>query len=177
MPSHITLHGNEVADELAKLGTTCVDAPIYNNKILRLDANFRLNNINQAKIEDWYQHYSSEKGRRFHEIQPIFNQQPWYAKVDMPGADVRLTNRLMTGHDFSKFWLGRMKIVNSEECEICEVPETAEHTILHCPLYGNIRSNYSFELKFRSLVELYQTKEIELYKEVTKFVHQTKLDL
>lgn len=177
VPSHSSVLGNEIADELAKLGLTNEGAPVYKNKLLRTDVNFRLKNIKQEKVEDWYQQYSVEKGKRFYEIQPTFEPDPWYKKVDMPGSAVRLTNRIMTGHDFSKFWLGKMKITDSEECEFCEVPETGEHTILHCPMYGHIRSKYSFELKFRNLTELYKSKNIELYKEVVDFVRETKLKL
>lgn len=177
LPSHTSINGNEIADELAKLGLTSEEAPVYNNRILRTDAHFRLKNVKQLAAESWYQQYSSEKGRRFYEIQPTFRQDPWFAKTDMSGPDIRLTNRLMTGHDFSKFWLGRMKIADTEECEICKVPETAEHTILHCPRYGTIRSNYSFELQFSNLIELYKTKKTELYKEVAKFVRNAKLEL
>ncbi|XP_062542192.1 uncharacterized protein LOC134210181 [Armigeres subalbatus] len=177
VPSHTDLNGNEIADELAKLGLTCDDPPVYRNRILRTDSQFRLKNIKQEKAENWYQQYSAEKGKKYYEIQPSFDLEPWFTKTDMSGPDIRLTNRLMAGHDFSKYWLGKMKLTESENCDTCHVPETAEHTILRCPVYDTIRANYSFGTKFTSLTELYKTKQKELYSEVIKFVRQTNLNL
>lgn len=58
VPSHISIYGNEVADELAKLGLTSEESAVYSNKLLRSDVLFRLSNIKQMKVEDWYQEYS-----------------------------------------------------------------------------------------------------------------------
>lgn len=176
IPSHVAIEGNEIADSLAKLGLGD-DAPIYRNQLFAADALHRFKLIKDQQTEEWYQEYSTEKGKRFHEIQPQFSSKPWYTNKDLPGADIRIINRLMTGHDFSKYWLAKMRIVANDECEICEEPETSDHLIMHCPRLGLIRSKFEFELKFRSLCELLKTKNMEWYREIIDFVRQAKLNL
>lgn len=83
----------------------------------------------------------------------------------------------MTGHDFSKFWLAKMKLVETDECELCEEPETADHLIMHCPKHGILRSKFDFELQFHSLHELLKSKNVEVFRELTSFIRQAKLNL
>lgn len=125
----------------------------------------------------WYVEYSQTKGKTFYNINPKFDNKPWFMNVDMKGSDIRLLNRLMTGHNYSKYWLGKMRIADDMDCELCEEAETAEHNILHCPRYNNIRCKFSFDGRYRSLEELFMQKDLKTYDEVVKFVRATKLNL
>nr|XP_029722735.1 uncharacterized protein LOC115263670 [Aedes albopictus] len=153
IPSHVEVEGNEIADKLAKLGLSDI-APTYGNRLCLNDALHRFKIQTQDNANRWYQDYSMEKGKRFSEIFPVFSTEPWYYKVQMEGRDVRLTNRLMTGHDFSKYWLAKMKIAEDEDCDMCEVPETSEHIIVYCPKHGFLRLKFQFEQKYLSLTAL-----------------------
>ncbi|KXJ74835.1 hypothetical protein RP20_CCG012895 [Aedes albopictus] len=176
IPSHVSIEGNEIADGLAKLGLQD-DAPVFHNRLFMKDAIHRFRSISEQQTTQWYQEYSTEKGKKFYDIQPAFSTKPWYTNVDLPGSDVRLINRLMTGHDFSKFWLARMKLEETEECELCDEPETADHLIMHCPRFGILRSKFDFELQFHSLQDLLKSKNMKVYREVTDFIRQAKLSL
>ena len=160
---------------LAKAGVNSEN--VLQNKIQLKHAFFNAKLVLKGKAVEWYKSYSEEKGIKFDEIQPDFYKATWFKKVDMRGYEVKLVNRLMVSHDCSKFWLHRMKILDDAECEVCEVPEISEHTILHCPRFGRIRMHFSFDNKFSTLVELWKKNDSDLYKEVTEFIRLAKLDL
>lgn len=117
------------------------------------------------------------KGKHFLAIQPEFRETPWYMGKDLNNREVRTLNRLMTGHNYSKFWLAKMRIEDDDECEICQEIETAEHIVLHCNKYTTIRSKYSFDCKFRTLIELFKSNDIKTFKEVVHFLYQIDKDI
>lgn len=176
IPSHISIVGNDLADQLAKQGIKQQTLPLENS-LLANDAMQYFKKRKQEEAENWYEEYSKSKGRTFHNIQPKFLEKPWFIDVEMKGADIRLLNRLMTGHNYSKYWLGKMKIVDDTDCEICGEAETAEHTILFCPRFNNIRSNFNFDGRFRALEDMFKTNDITVYQEIVQYVRATKLNL
>lgn len=176
IPSHISLAGNDLADQLAKQGIKQETNPLENS-LLAKDAVQYFKKCKQTETVKWYEEYSKSKGRTFYKIQPSVLEKPWFMDVDLKGADIRLLNRLMTGHNYSKYWLGKMRIVDDTDCDICEVAETAEHTILFCPRFNNVRSNFNFDGRFLSLEEMFKTKDIAIYTEIVRYVRTTKLNL
>lgn len=175
IPSHIDIHGNEVADQLAKLGLTSNDE--MDNNILLQDALFLLKQSLSEKTNGWYTEYSVEKGRNFLALQTTFNPKPWFYKINLKGKEIKLINRLMSGHDFSKPWLVRMKLNSDPNCEDCGTPETAEHLILHCPRYDRLRRNYKFDNQFRTLPDLLKTVNVNIFREVNEFVVKANITL
>lgn len=176
IPSHVGTHGNELADELARLGL----GP--NSEMLRHDLFVKdVFSLLKAQMlhatKEWYKDYSTEKGKRFFEIQSEYCEKPWYHGENLDSKEIRLINRLMTGHNYSRYWLARMKIVDDGECELCQEEETADHLIMTCLKLGHIRQAYSFECKYRTLVDALKTKDIGLYKEIADFVRVCKLEL
>nr|XP_019529549.2 uncharacterized protein LOC109401447 [Aedes albopictus] len=175
IPSHVSISGNETADALAKAGAASDE--VLSHPIQLKDAFLNAKNMLERRTNQWYAEYSAEKGTKFYTVQPNFYNAAWYKKVDMKGSDVKLINRLMISHDYSKYWLHRMKISDDAECELCGEPETSEHLVLHCPRFGIIRMQFSFDNKFANLTELFKTGKKELFKEVAEFIRTTKLDL
>lgn len=176
VPSHIQLAGNDVADMLAKEGTKD-EAPILENKLFLKDVCLKFTKQLEEKTRRWYEELSQEKGKKYYGIRPVWNAQPWFAKLDLKGKDIRLLNRLMSGHDYSKYWLAKMRLKDSPDCDLCDEPETAEHVILHCPRYGMQRHHYSFDCRYANLEEIFKTGDKELFEEVANFVSEMKLEL
>ncbi|XP_055593235.1 uncharacterized protein LOC129744638 [Uranotaenia lowii] len=118
IPSHIDLSGNDIADELAKKGTGTNDIESIRNPILLKDAYLYFEKHKQNQANNWYTMYSQElsKGLKFFNIQPQFSAKPWYHKMDLTNTETRTLNRLMAGHDYSKYWLNKMRIVDNPNC-------------------------------------------------------------
>lgn len=100
----------------------------------------------------------------------VFNKQ-------LNNEQTRLLNRLLSGHNFSNYWKAKMKLVQDENCDLCDEPETSDHIILHCIKFGHIRMQYSFDCKFRNLIDLFNTRNIDLFIEVTDFLKHIKVEL
>ncbi|XP_055590205.1 uncharacterized protein LOC129742338 [Uranotaenia lowii] len=175
IPSHISIQGNDIADELAKAGTS--SEHYLENKIFLKDAFNIFAEYQNSNCNHWYQEYAKEKGKHFFAIQPLFLETPWYKGKHLKNKQVRTLNRIMAGHNYSKYWLAKMKIIDDARCDTCQENETAEHIILYCPNYLQIRKNYTFENKYASLTELLQTNDIEVFKEVTNFLTEIKAEI
>lgn len=175
IPSHVQIAGNEIADCLAKHSLT--ESVTKNNQILIKDAFWKFKHILIDNSNFWYQQYAQEKGKLFFEFQDKIEAKAWFFDKQLSNEQTRLLNRLLTGHNFSKFWKAKMKIVQDENCDLCNEPETGDHIILHCPKYGRIRSNFTFDCKFRNLLELFKTKNLDFFIEVTEFLKMIKVEL
>ncbi|XP_055614126.1 uncharacterized protein LOC129760500 [Uranotaenia lowii] len=174
IPSHVSIQGNEIADSLAKHGLQ--SANVYENHFMVKDSMAFFKRYLGEKTESWYSSYSEEKGKIFHSIQPKFSKTPWFIGQDMDGRDIRLLNRLMTTHDYSKYWLARMKIVEDANCETCSVPETANHIIIECPRFTSLRLQYDFNGLYSNIQDIFKSKTIMHYKEIVEFVRKTKIE-
>lgn len=174
IPSHVNLAGNEEADRLAKHGTGDSALEIA-NKISEKDASWKIKNHSMETANTWYKTYAEEKGQKFFQLQTTIDSKPWFHGRNIDNRETRLLNRLMAGHDYSRYWLAKMKIVDDSYCDICDERETAEHCILHCVRFGNVRENYSFDGRYRNMIELFKTKNEDLFKEVCRFVNECQL--
>ncbi|XP_055590551.1 uncharacterized protein LOC129742648 [Uranotaenia lowii] len=179
IPSHIGVIGNDIADNLAKLAITDPDSPSIDNLLCMNDTFLKIKRIKLKTTNDWYQEYvnAEGKGKTFYQIQDTFEERPWYYNVNLTNTEVRLLNRLQSGHDYSPFWKQKMKIIDDAECDLCLTLETSEHLLLHCPKFGTLRSSFDFDRRFANLTELFKSKNYEHYKQLCKFEKEAKLDL
>ncbi|XP_062703499.1 uncharacterized protein LOC134285957 [Aedes albopictus] len=164
IPSHIDIKGNDLADELAKHGAQ--HGELFEHPVLLKDAYLRLMKIKQEKVNNWYKDYANEKGRKFAEIQPEFKEKPWYYNLPLNNVETRTLNRLITGHDYSKYWLHKMKLKDSPICDFCNEMETAEHLVLHCKRYSQIRKQYDYDGKYQNSKQLFEAKDVNILRDV-----------
>lgn len=180
IPSHVNIAGNEIADSLAKNGLTAPFTVVRNPQLLK-DALYYVKQRTAEVTRSWYRDYSEEKGRKFYSVIGNFEYDPWFKGLKMSGKRVRLLNRLISGHDYSNYWLHKMKIVENPNCDMCDEAENAEHLILHCPKFGYLRSEYEFDGKYRNMTELFknvlETKNSSILEQITEFCEKAKLDL
>ncbi|KAG0430341.1 hypothetical protein HPB47_022793 [Ixodes persulcatus] len=63
-------------------------------------------------------------------------------------------HRLRTRSAFTASWLYRIKCVDSQHCQTCQVPEDIEHLLCDCPIFDAQRSRLHLELRQRGLSHL-----------------------
>lgn len=176
IPSHVNINGNDIADELAKLGTRDESLAV-DNPISYKDVYWILKRKKHYKTNEWYSEYAKEKGQKFYKIQDTFSEQPWFIGLDLTSKQIRLLNRMMAGHDWSKYWLAKMKLADNPNCDECNEPENAEHLILRCSKFRAIREKYKFSQHVGNLADILVEKNIITLKEICDFVQQAKLDI
>lgn len=145
IPGHVGLQGNERADQLAKQGLT--SNAILVNKLLWTDIVRIFKQQLAEATNNWYRETALEagKGRKFFGICGTYPKRPWYWTSNFNGEETRMLNRIISGHDFSDYWLAKMKIKEFEECELCGKPNTTEHVLLECIKYGHLRNHFDWE--------------------------------
>lgn len=70
-----------------------------------------------------------------------------------------------------------MKLVDDEMCEICDEPENGEHVVLHCVRFGMTRTKYSFDCRFRNLIDLFNSNNVDTLLDVCKFLKDINVDI
>ena len=104
------INGNEKADKLAKEGTK--QQSTIKNKIRVSDAIWAFQIKAHTEANRWYTVMSTTKGKKFYRYQTTLNKKMWHYKLKIPPKDIKILNRLIAGHDYSNFWLHKMKLTD-----------------------------------------------------------------
>lgn len=176
IPGHVGLAGNEIADSLAKAGLH--SNVIANNRLLPQDAYNWIKNDVFADLQQWYVNYTQElgKGRKFFKIQTGINPTSWFHNLPLNNSETRTLNRLLAGHDFSPYWLSKLKIKDDLYCDYCDCLNTSEHIIFECVKHLLPRDKHNLD-KFYSIQQAFEDKNVDTLKNICKFLKDIKLNI
>ncbi|XP_029717331.2 uncharacterized protein LOC115260553 [Aedes albopictus] len=173
IPGHTGVKGNEMADQLAKAGTS--SEKICKNKLLIHDVMNYFSSISDQAAQQWYLNYTAElgKGRKFFQINNTIPKKPWHYNLQLKNFEVRTLNRLFAGHDYSNYWLSKMKIVNDGICDICDTVDNSEHVIFFCVKHALTRQKYNLD-QYCNMYQIYEKKDLSFLQNVTNFLREIK---
>lgn len=174
-PGHMGIQMNEKADILAKFATD-VGAPI--NPLLTPEEAIR--QIESLLREEWnsrYKSLSQDKGRTFATFFPDIPKTPWYHNSSLNSKEIKIINRLITGHTYDKVYLHKIKIVNSNICDFCHTLDTYNHAIFACGRHNSIRDKYNAVKKHTNFKEFYDNNDGAALKELCSFINETQIEI
>lgn len=139
IPAHIGLIEHDYADMEAKNAIN-----VFNlTKMPPEDVLLNIHNFKIIEFKDKFLSLTETKGLFYKEL---INELPlrtfWFYNENYNSRLVKLLNRLRSGHCFDKKTLYIMKIIDNNTCNICNTVENAEHILLDCIQYNNIRIKY-----------------------------------
>jgi len=174
LPGHIDIEGNEKADALAKKGVTADN--IMENKLRKSDIKLMFQQRMIFETQEWYTTEIQHKGKKFAEYQKEFKRDNWHKTININANEIKTMNRILTGHDFSKYWLKILKIEENDICDVCQVQETGKHQIFHCTKYNNERQKYP-NIQEDLFRKHWKNNDGKIIKEIIRFIQDTKISL
>lgn len=178
IPAHIDIHGNEMADKIAKSMLNTGDEVIISNLIPIEDINKVIEHKLYLKWNDIYSDMTKEKGEYNSSIN---NNKPpknkWYTKhKELNSQQIKLINRLRTNHSYNKYYKFLIKIEQSPNCDTCNTIENNEHLVINCKKYETIRNNFPL-LANTSLKEILKNNQIEHIKQLIQFLNSANISI
>lgn len=173
IPGHIGLVGNDRADNAAKLGTNRTQ--IDDIKLTRGDTLLNMKNETYCMWDAEYQNISQEKGRYHYLIKQNTTPEPWFKDIDLPTDLTIILSRIRTGHTATKERLYSWRLVNSPNCDSCNVTEDLPHILHHCDKYHSIRLNYPLLLQNNNITQILAENNFNKIEQIAEFIKETRV--
>lgn len=162
IPSHIGIHGNELADQAARLateGNTIEDIPIRPDDVKCY--------LKQKTIEKWQQTWNNTD-TQLNRVKP--NVAAWTYPVDMKRREQVVITRLRIGHTnlTSLFLLSGDR---QPRCEYCRNYLSVNHILIQCPHYDPIRQRYNLPNNIENCLG----NNPNIMRRVIQFLHEIRL--
>ena len=146
IPSHSGIHGNEIADQLAKLATTSnLSNSIFANTATK-QANLQ---ISTSEIKTVIKNHVYVLWDKFYNQSNtgLFYKSFFPSVFSISTSSSPILFRLRTGHCKLNSHLHKIGLHSSGLCSSCFVPEDIEHVLLHCPRYSIPRNLFCYHLQ------------------------------
>ncbi|XP_017480153.1 PREDICTED: uncharacterized protein LOC108369543 isoform X1 [Rhagoletis zephyria] len=142
-PSHVGITINEKADIAAK---TAVDhGKSLPPKLTPCEALRRISKMLGTEAKTEFTNKLPNWDPDIVEFCTPKEKQPWFKNkiLDLDAYDIKLFNRIATGHTYGSTYLTKFQHYRSDNCSACNIKETPEHLIFDCIKYNNLRNDNS----------------------------------
>lgn len=95
----------------------------------------------------------------------------------MKPENIKIVNRLLTGHTYTKKYFHRIGIADSNLCETCNEIEDEKHIIFFCKKHQNHRNDFDLFKKFNNLPEILMSKNQQNIDELINFIALCKIEV
>ncbi|XP_070521988.1 uncharacterized protein [Cardiocondyla obscurior] len=133
VPSHVGIHGNEMADSLASNSYKHGSVPSFLIPYPDLTAKAKLEASNRSEI--FFSDAALEKGSTFFSLYHNTSPKPWFHNLPLNRSMVVIINRLRSGHYNLNQSLFRIKLATSDRCSCDLAPQNIDHIIFDCPVF------------------------------------------
>ncbi|XP_075163016.1 uncharacterized protein LOC142235638 [Haematobia irritans] len=174
-PSHVGIQPNELADYYAKHAAT--NGSIINSNFSIKDAQHAIKDCLWKEWKEEYQSTSLHKGTYFYQFFNEPPKNPWYKDSSLTPPSIKLINRLLSGHTYSKQFLFNMRLIDSNTCETCNALENEHNLIFHCNKFEQTRKNYIIFKKFSNLPTLLKNAKTADLNELISFININNINL
>lgn len=175
-PSHVGIELNETADQEARLA---LDEGL--EIFPELTPTEALNQIRSRIFTSWEEEFieqSTTKGKSYFELFPKITSECWFKNKfkKLSPAEIKLMNRLLANHTFSKPFLHKMGLTETPNCDFCDLLEHNNHFFFECPKYDRFRNNFTIFSKFNNLNEVLKSMSEKYFIELFKFAKITNFE-
>lgn len=175
IPGHKGIEGNNIADEAAKMALDDSEGKEY--KYTTSDANKIIKNSIWREWANTYNDYTTNRGLYHKEIiNGIPSTSAWFTNSNLKSNEMKLINRLRTGHAYDSRILRIMNKIDSNLCETCNVINDATHIIEKCKKYDEIRRkiNPTGGNTLTHILKLHKDADL---KKIVSFLNEIKVNL
>ncbi|XP_017475272.1 PREDICTED: uncharacterized protein LOC108365673 isoform X5 [Rhagoletis zephyria] len=175
-PSHVGITINEKADIAAK---TAVDhGKSLPPKLTPCEALRRISKMLWTEAKQEFTNKLPNWDSDIVEFCTPKEKQPWFKNknVDLEAYDIKLFNRIATGHTYGSTYLTKFQHYRSDNCSACNIKETPEHLIFDCIKYNNLRNDNSLFRNYQNFKQILLSKLPATYKQLADFLHRSGLD-
>lgn len=175
IPAHVGTAGNEAADDAAKATAANTSCDTVNNKLTieDFDSFIKINLLDKWKEE--FNLLTRDKGLHNREVVASPKLETWFKRSDcFNNHEIKLLTRIRTGHAYDAKFLFRMKLIDSDKCDICNVVDDIDHIILKCKKYDNIRNSDTYHIlkSVSKLSDLIKNVDSLTYRRIVEFLRE-----
>jgi ribonuclease HI len=164
IPSHVGIHGNEIADAIAEeaLNANSLCLPRISVDCRKLGREYC--------TEQWQKCWDTgDKGRLCYSIFPKVKWKPWSCKIDRSRRFIVSISRMASNHYCLNSHLQRIKIKDSALCVCGQNYETVDHIVWNCDRFKLERQRFGLQ-EGSPVRDLIAMKEFDKLQRIIDFL-------